>query len=411
MKKEELSLPCLRGAIGDWNYYNVVIPFHELSRINNDHIIKEAKTLDHWLQRKLSNRKDQIQKYLIHEDQRFFNSVIVGVYGDVPDWYALNLSTVADKFKLNLGNQVEESLGILSLTGNEILFTIDGQHRIEGIKLAIKENPERFNNDELSMILIAHNNDRAGRIRTRKLFATINREAVKPTSNDLAIIDEVYAYNIIARELYANYKLFKNKIELTETPDMSRNNHEHFTNLLSLVAVNKKIFGLVTSFKQSKYTGPTIDERAFLYKETTEFWDFALKNIQEYKAYFNGRLNLDKVRNNVKGKPLNLLFVPIGQKFLAEIYATYKKKKELDVLKNKINKIDFDLYNGHFKNLFFNTTKNTMIMNNYTVSKRLIFYLLGQDVDKDQLKRDLAKSYGINELSPEFSKYKLPDVV
>jgi DNA sulfur modification protein DndB len=408
MTHSSLSLPCLRGTIGDWNYYNVVIPFKELNRISNDHIIKEAKSLDHWLQRKLTKRKDLIKDYLLNEEERFFSSVIIGVYGDVPDWVALDLKPVAEKFKINLGNQVEDSLGVLSLTGKEILFTIDGQHRIEGIRLAIKENPERFENDELSVILIAHNKNKAGRIRTRKLFATINREAVKPSSNDLAIIDEIYAYNVIARDLYAQFKPFKDKIALTDTPDLDRNNHEHFTNLLGLVAVNKKILRLVKEYKQTKYQGPTVEERDLLYKEAVSFWNFVIENISKYSEYFNGELTLPQVRNNKNDKPLNLLFVPIGQKFLGEIFYIFKKRNQLDELKAKINRINFDLHEGHFVNIFYDPIKNRMIMNNQTLAKNLFLYLMGDNIDETKLKDELAKAYGINVLSEDFKNLELP---
>jgi DNA sulfur modification protein DndB len=176
---EEISLPCLRGCIGDWTYYNVLIPFSELKRIDNKHLIKEDRSLDKHLQRELSNRKDMIKDYLLNEDQRYFNSVIVGVYGDMPDWYSLDLKEIASHFKLVINDNVQESLGIIALSGKEILFTIDGQHRIAGIKLAIEKNKERFKNDELSVVLVAHKDDEFGRIRTRRLFATINREAVR----------------------------------------------------------------------------------------------------------------------------------------------------------------------------------------------------------------------------------------
>ncbi len=180
---EPITLPCLRGCMGDWIYYNIVLPFSELNRIDNSHIIKEAKSLDEWLQRKLSNRIVEIKNYLLYENERYFNSVIVGLYKDVPDWYALDLRQVSKKCRLSIPKHVEESLGILSLTGKEILFTIDGQHRIEGIRLALKENHDRFKDDELSIVLVAHKDSIEGRVRTRKLFATINREAVKPTPN------------------------------------------------------------------------------------------------------------------------------------------------------------------------------------------------------------------------------------
>jgi DNA sulfur modification protein DndB len=407
IKNKELSLPCLRGSIGDWNYYNVLISFKELHRIDNKHIIKETKSLDKWLQRELSDRKDKIRDYLLNESQRYFNSIIVGVYGDMPDWYALNLEEISKKFNLNIGNQVQESLGILALTGNEILFTIDGQHRIEGIKLALKENSNRFENDELSVVFIAHNENEAGRIRTRKLFATINRHAVKPSQNDLAIIDEIYAYNVIARDIYAKYKKFENKITLTETTNLDRNNHNDFTNLLALVEVNKKILKL-TNYRQSKYSGPSVDERKVLYSLATDYWDFVTKNTVDYRNFFTGKNGLDNYRNSGQNKPLNLLFVPIGQKFLAVIYCFYYKTKKLDILKTKINKIDFNLQKGHFTNLFYNKTKNTMIMNNFTVCKNLVFYLLGEKTDELKLKKDLCRAYGINELSTEFKNFSLP---
>lgn len=403
-----LSLPCLRGSIGDWNYYNVLISFKELSRIDNKHIIKETKSLDKWLQRDLSDRKDKIRDYLLNESQRYFNSIIVGVYGDMPDWYSLNLDEISKKFDLNIGKQIQESLGILSLTGNEILFTIDGQHRIEGIKLALKENKDRFENDELSVVFIAHKDDEAGRIRTRKLFATINREAVKPSQNDLAIIDEIYAYNVIARDIYAKYKKFENKIVLTETTNLDRNNHNEFTNLLALVEVNKKILKLVR-YRQSKYSGPSVEERKILYSTAIDYWNFVTENIINYVDFFSKKHTLEQYRNSEQNKPLNLLFVPIGQKFLADIYCFYFKTGKLDILKSKINKIDFNLQDGHFTNLFYNKTKNTMIMNNFTVCKNLALYLIGEKTDEIKLKKDLCRAYGINVLSEEFKKFNLPE--
>lgn len=406
--QKELSLPCLRGCIGDWTYYNVLVPFNQLHRIDNKHIIKEDKTLDSYLQRELSDRKNKIRDYLLKEDQRYFNSVIVGVYGEMPDWYSLDLSEIANQFHLNIKNSVEESLGILELSGKETLFTIDGQHRIAGIKLALEKDKNRFNNDELSVVFVAHKDDEAGRVRTRRLFATINREAVRPSQNDLAIIDEVYAYNVIARDLYAKYKHFSEVIALTPTTNLDRDDHEHFTNLLSLVTVNKKILKLVKNYKQSKYSGPNIDERKSLYVQASSFWDYMINNIDEYKDYFSKKKGLSKYRNSSAKKPLNLLFVPIGQKFIAEIYCYFVKKDNLEDLSNKINKINFDLHKGHFKGIFYNPNKNVMIMTNQTVAKNLTLYLLGQSIDSIKLKKELCKTYGINELSKEYKSFKLP---
>jgi hypothetical protein len=172
--------------------------------------------------------------------------------------------------------------------------------------------------------------------------------------------------------------------------------------------VNKKILNLVSSYKQSKYKGPDLSERKRLFEEAKKFWDFAISNVKEYKDYFFSHSKLENYRNLEHDKPINLLFVPIGQKFLAEIYCHFIKKGKIDVLIKNINKIDFDLKTGHYTKLFYNPTKNTMIMNSQTVAKKMTLYLLGEDIDTVALKLDLCKAYGINELSEEFHKFKLP---
>ncbi len=101
---KELVLPCLRGSIGNWIYYCTVIPFNELERIDTSHKIKEDRSLDKWLQRELNERVEGIKKYLLMEEERFFNSIIVGLYGEIPDWYSLDLSAIEEKIsKLLVG--------------------------------------------------------------------------------------------------------------------------------------------------------------------------------------------------------------------------------------------------------------------------------------------------------------------
>jgi DNA sulfur modification protein DndB len=409
-KFKELSLPCLRGAIGNWIYYSTVIPFKELERIDNSHKIKEDKNLDKWLQREIGTRVDEIKEYLLQENERFFNTIIVGLYGELPDWYSLDLSVLEEKFKIKISEGVRESLGLLTLSGDEILFTIDGQHRIEAIKRARKVNGEIFKNDELSVIFVGHNEDEKGYVRTRKLFATINREAKQPNKNDLAIIDETYAYNIVARMIFARYDKFKDKIGLTENYNLDRNDHIHFTNLLNLVEINKKIFKVI-KYRDSKYLSPSYEKREELYKSAIEFYDFISENITEYKEYFSNTKDLDKFRNSLHKKPLNLLFLPIGLSLIAEIYCHFKKIGKLDKLKNSINKINYDLYEGHFKFIYFNPVRNTIITSNKSLGRNFALYLLGENLNLSniELKHSLAKAYNINELSPEYNTFKIPE--
>ena len=404
-----LNLPCLRGAIGTWIYYTVVIPFTELYRIDTDHKIKEDKELDKWLQRGLGDRVDNIKDYLLNENERFFNTIIVGVYGGNPDWYSLDLTVLNEMYQINISERVSESLGVLSLSGKEILFTVDGQHRVEAIKRALQIEPDRFKSDELSLIFIAHKENEPGYVKTRKFFATINREAKQPNDNDLAIIDETYAYNIIARMVYARYTKFKGLIKLTENASMDRDEHEYFTNLLNLVAVNKKLYKLY-NYRDNKFTSPTYDQREKFYKITSEFYDFIANNISQYSDYFSNKKKLSDFRNSEKGKPLSLLFMPIGISLLAQVYVHFYKKNKLNVLKGKINGINYDLYEGHFKDIYFSPVKNNIITSNDVIGRRLALHLLGEPngLTTEDFKKKLAKAYNINELSDEFKTLKVP---
>ena len=72
--KTLIQLPAIKGIIGDWVYYQTVIPFKELiNRIDNDHSIREYASLDDHLQRDLSKRSKKIGEYLMREKTRFFN--------------------------------------------------------------------------------------------------------------------------------------------------------------------------------------------------------------------------------------------------------------------------------------------------------------------------------------------------
>ena len=45
------------------------------------------------IQQEIANRSKQISDYLLKQPQRFFNALIVGVYGGSPEWYELDVRT------------------------------------------------------------------------------------------------------------------------------------------------------------------------------------------------------------------------------------------------------------------------------------------------------------------------------
>ena len=136
-----LQIPAMRGVMGDWIYYVTLLPFQEVSnRIRETNEIHKSRLLREMIQRVLTPRSKTIAEYIKSQTQHFFNAIVVGVYEGEPKWHQLNVGK-SDLFDpSNLEPRVANSLGILTLSGEEKLFAIDGQHRVEGIKEYEREN-------------------------------------------------------------------------------------------------------------------------------------------------------------------------------------------------------------------------------------------------------------------------------
>ena len=180
-KPEEIVLPALRGVMGDWVYYSCLMDLGELSsRVHYAEDIHNNEALSDMIQRQLKKgRSAQIAEYLKVQPDRFFNSLVVATYGGQPHWHAL--SDVRSKTKTaklkNLPEETVASVGFLTLRGDENLFALDGQHRLAGIKKAVKDGLESDPYDEVSIIVVAHRNTQNGLERTRRLFTTLNKTA------------------------------------------------------------------------------------------------------------------------------------------------------------------------------------------------------------------------------------------
>ena len=173
---ESLQVPAMRGAMGDWVYYVTLLPFVEAcDRIKRTEEVHKSELLRQMIQRALTPRSRTIATYLETQRQRFFNAVVVGVYGGSPEWHRVQVKRSELFDPATMSERVSESLGILTLRGDENLFAIDGQHRIEGIKefaRKIGRGKLLTLEDEICAIFVAHTNSETGMTRTRRLPAS-----------------------------------------------------------------------------------------------------------------------------------------------------------------------------------------------------------------------------------------------
>lgn len=294
--KTELKLPALKGIIGDWAYYVTLLPFREVrNRIRRNDEIHETKELQDWLQRELTDRSKDIAEYLNAQKQRFFNGVVIGVYGGEPQWYPVSLQPSAYLDPISVEEEVETSMGILRLSGDEKLFAIDGQHRVEGIKqLAKQVGEETFEDmrDELCAIFVAHKKTATGMQRTRRLFTTLNRRVQPVSLTELIILDEDDIVAITCRHLIEKHPLFTDrKISLHKQKAINSADQRSFTSVIALyraMDVYLRInFTPNNKWKKFKLVRPSEDIVEQYVSRSRQFWDQLVERIPELQFVVN----------------------------------------------------------------------------------------------------------------------------
>ena len=133
--------------------------------------------------------------------------------------------------------------------------------------------------EEQTVILVAHKTDAAGRQRTRRLFTTLNRYAVRVSPGELIALSEDGTFAVVARRLVDEYPgLNSDFVPLYKTANLPRHDKQSLTSLITLYSV-VKVLAVPTGKHSPRHLihGPAHDadpERIFAMQ--VEFWD-ALK--------------------------------------------------------------------------------------------------------------------------------------
>ena len=186
---KRLVLPCLRGFIGSWTTYSCMMRLSDAGElIGFADELHQIEKLSDKIQRELnSDRAEEITNYLLENEDRFFNSLVVAVYDGDPNWHNVdNLRPNNEESRqLEFPDYAEDCIGFLSVTKKEKFFALDGQHRLAGIKGAIDRN-DAIGKELINVIIVAHSNTPSGKVRSRRLFTTLNKKA-KLVSKDAII--------------------------------------------------------------------------------------------------------------------------------------------------------------------------------------------------------------------------------
>jgi len=236
---KEVKIPAIRAKMGIWVYYVSALSFenvNEYIRPINDELHK-SQLLREMIQRSITDNYKSIANYLQSQEERFFNALILAVYDGQPIWNEIRIDED--------DGQENYNMGVLTLSGAEKIFPVDGQHRVEGIKEAIRNNPE-LKGEKVPVIFVGHSKDDAGMKRTRRMFSTLNRYAKPVSLRDIIALDEDDIVAIASRELIDNTEMFLGeKIFDAKTKALPENNNKAFTSIITYYECNKELLWLL----------------------------------------------------------------------------------------------------------------------------------------------------------------------
>jgi len=410
----ELNLPCLKGRIGDWYYYSSTMPFDEIAkRVKLPKEIDKkyndpALKLGEWIQRDLgSKRIKPIVHYLSNQKERFFNSIVLGIYDGEPSWQELEIKIGETSEKSQLSEEelrhFSETFGILRLSGTESIFAIDGQHRVMGIRKAIMDKPKEFQYDEVSVIFIAHRTDDNGRKRTRRLFSTLNRYAKPVNKREIIALSEDDNCAIITRMLIENNKYLKNKIAVNKNKPINQKNSKDFTSVIMLydivyrILTNNNIVGY-----SRKVNGKDKNDYTNIRQIQTEInKDYKIVETLFEKLFIQiPALNKFFLENNIinrEDKSSSLLFKVIGQNIFFDVIKAAINENKLKEAIDLFIAHDFSLNNPIWNSVFWDNEKQSLITDtaNQKYAKFLFFDKLKIPTRKTTKDLEIHENYNL----------------
>jgi len=197
-------IPAFQCLVGDWKYYISMMKYGEVARqVQFAHELSTNPELGQLVQRGLSDRTKDITNYLLNSEHRFLGAIVVAAWGGEPHYTPLSID---DPNGVLSG--IDREFGVLTFDGTQQYFALDGQHRLRAIKDAIKQNP-KLASEDICVLMVTHYDSPDGRIRTRRLFSNINRNAVKTAAAEDIVLDEDDGFAVLSRRLLEEHEFLK----------------------------------------------------------------------------------------------------------------------------------------------------------------------------------------------------------
>ncbi|UII20850.1 DGQHR domain-containing protein [Fulvivirga ligni] len=348
------------------------------------------------LQREIKKTRIRaITSYITDKDERFLGCIVVAIHRGNPKWTEISIGR---NFQVE-GSDIDDSsvdflsskFGVLSLTGTEQIFALDGQHRLLGIRKSLENDPG-LGDLEIPLIFVIHKHDNLER--TRRLFTVLNKYAEKPKGAELIILDEDDAAAIVTRRLVSDHTILSKQraLSTSKSGNIPSSDNTSLTTLVTINAINKILFRKDNMFYTMR---PSDNELNQFYEKAAEFWDVFFQVFPEIVRYVNGGVdvridNKSIERDSESGG--SLLLRPVGQKLIAYAYSRFDDNERQTFI-DKLRQVDFSLSGNTWKYLYWN---EKMITGEDRLKKNLLMFLLGKFYNQEEIHDEMKRIYELN---------------
>lgn len=408
-----MKIPVIRGKIGNWRYYSGVMSFAEIKNSVTASIgeLYKASCLDELLQRELTSNYESIKNYIINDNERFFNALILAIYDGDPQWLEVEFKNEESEYT---------NVGFLEFSGEETIFPVDGQHRVAGINAALIDNPE-LANEQVPVVFIAHKNDDDGKKKTRKLFSTLNRRAKPVGQNENIALDEDDVCSIITRNLIQDHPLcMGDRIVNGLGKQIPSKNESAFTSLITLyqcVDIIVKSYMQTEGIKGNKY------KEFLLYRPNEQIisklneyvfgvFDSFVNNTLSLKKYVSNE-RADKAREFRNNKGGNVLFRPLVLPEYIAVSMSIKDRTDcsFEQIFAILDKTQKSLEMSPWIGFLWDGNKIASRASKLII-KLLILYMAGNEYIKENEYEKLLKEYSLSmNISEDDAKCVLEELI
>jgi DNA sulfur modification protein DndB len=386
-----MVIPALRAAMGDRVYFVTTLSLSDVAeRVSFAKEIHRNESLNELIQRRVNDRRaGAIAEYLLRDDQRFFNALVVGVYGGDPTWQDFGSITPENPADhLHVPAHASEMFGFLQLTGSEQLFAIDGQHRLAGIRQAVREKSS-LNDERVAVILIAHHAGDEGLQRTRRLFTVLNKTAKPVLKGDIIALDEDDLMAICTRRLVSTcHYLSRGQVAMRLMNSLPPSDQESWTTITMLYDVLTILFveaypacrgerrPPIADLKNQRAPDEVIDAH---YEFAVEYFRLLAEGFGPVSVALEGQKPASQVPIHRNADGGHVLYRPLGQKLFTQVAARLCKTSPLGESIDRLSLIPTELAGPPYAGVIWDPLKRTMVTSSPSTSlcRDLLLYMVG----------------------------------